>query len=53
MLITQLQERTDKMKLIYAEYNPQTNSIDLTTFYRWKKPCRIYISFFAWLFRIR
>lgn len=25
-------ERTDKMRLIYAEYNPFTNSIDVTTF---------------------
>ena len=25
-------ERTDKMRLIYADYNPQTNSIDVTTF---------------------
>lgn len=27
-----LQERMDKMRLIYAEYNSQTNSIDVTTF---------------------
>lgn len=32
MLLIQLRERTDKMRLIYAEYNPQTNSIDVTTF---------------------
>ena len=32
MLLIQLLERTDKMRLIYAEYNPQTNSIDVTTF---------------------
>lgn len=32
MLFIQLQERTDKMKLICAGYNPQTNSIDVTTF---------------------
>ena len=32
MLLIQLQERTDKMRLIYAEYNPQTNSIDVSTF---------------------
>ena len=32
MLIIYLQERTDKMRLIYAEYNSQTNSIDVTTF---------------------
>jgi hypothetical protein len=32
MLLIQLQERTDKMRLIYAEYNLQTNSIDVTTF---------------------
>lgn len=32
MLLIQLQERTDKMRLIYAEYNPQTNSIDVTIF---------------------
>ncbi len=32
MLLIHLQERMDKMRLIYADYNPQTNSIDLTTF---------------------
>lgn len=32
MLLIHLQERTDKMRLIYAEYNPQTNSIDVATF---------------------
>ena len=32
MLLIQLQERTDKMRLIYAEYISQTNSIDVTTF---------------------
>ena len=32
MLLLQLQERTDKMRLIYAEYISQTNSIDVTTF---------------------
>ena len=32
MLIIHFQERTDKMKLIYADYNPQTNSIDVTIF---------------------
>lgn len=32
MFLIHLQERTDKMRLIYAEYNPQTNSIDVTTF---------------------
>ena len=32
MLLIQLRERTDKMRLIYAEYNPQTNSIDVTIF---------------------
>ncbi len=32
MLLVYLQERTDKMRLIYAEYSPQTNSIDVTTF---------------------
>ena len=32
MLIIHFQERTDKMRLIYADYNPQTNSIDITTF---------------------
>ena len=32
MLLIQLQERTDKMRLIYAEYNPQPNSIDVSTF---------------------
>jgi len=32
MLLIQLQERIDKMRLIYAEYNSQTNSIDVTTF---------------------
>lgn len=32
MLIIHFQERMDKMRLIYAEYNPITNSIDVTTF---------------------
>ena len=32
MLLMQLQERIDKMRLVYAEYNPQANSIDVTTF---------------------
>ena len=32
MLLMQLQERIDKMRLVYAEYNPQANSIDITTF---------------------
>lgn len=32
MLIIHFQERIDKMRLIYADYNPQTNSIDVTTF---------------------
>lgn len=32
MLLIQLQERIDKMRLIYARYNSQTNSIDVTTF---------------------
>lgn len=32
MLIIHFQERTDKMRLIYADYNPLTNSIDVTTF---------------------
>lgn len=32
MLLLQSQERTDKMRLIYAEYISQTNSIDVTTF---------------------
>lgn len=32
MLIIHFQERTDKMGLIYADYSPQTNSIDVTTF---------------------
>ena len=32
MLIIHFQERSDKMRLIYADYNPQTNSIDVTTF---------------------
>ena len=32
MLLIQLQVRADKMRLIYAEYNPQTNSIDVSTF---------------------
>lgn len=32
MLIKHLQERTDKMRLTYADYNPLTNSIDVTTF---------------------
>ena len=32
MLIIHFQERMDKMRLIYAEYNPIANSIDVTTF---------------------
>ena len=36
MLIIHFQERTDKMGLIYADYNPQTNSIDVTTFENFK-----------------
>ena len=32
MLIIHFYERTDKMKLIYADYNPLMNSIDVTTF---------------------
>ena len=32
MLIIHFYERIDKMRLIYADYNPQTNSIDITTF---------------------
>ena len=32
MLIIYFQERTDKMRLIYADYNLQTNSVDVTTF---------------------
>lgn len=32
MLIIHFYERSDKMRLIYADYNPQTNSIDVTTF---------------------
>ena len=32
MLLILLQERTDKMRLICAEYNPQTNSIDVNTY---------------------
>ena len=32
MLIIHFQERMDKMRLIYAEYNPITNSIDGTIF---------------------
>ncbi len=32
MLIIHFYERTDKMRTIYADYNPQTNSIDITTF---------------------
>ena len=32
MFIIYFQERTNKMRLIYADYNPQTNSIDVTTF---------------------
>lgn len=32
MLMIHFQERMDKMRLIYAEYNPITNSIDVTTF---------------------
>ena len=32
MLIIHFYKRTDKMRLIYADYNPQTNSFDITTF---------------------
>ena len=32
MLIIHFDERTDNMRLIYADYNPQMNSIDVTTF---------------------
>ena len=32
MLLIHLQERKNMMRLIYAEYNPQTNSIDVNTF---------------------
>ena len=32
MLIIHFYERTDIMRLIYANYNPQTNSIDVITF---------------------
>ena len=32
MLIIHFQERIDKMRLIYADYNPLTNSIDVTIF---------------------
>ena len=32
MLIIHFQEGIDKMRLICADYNPQTNSIDVTTF---------------------
>ena len=32
MRIIHFYERTDKMRLVYADYNPQTNSIDITTF---------------------
>ena len=32
MLIIHFYERTDKMKLIYADYNPLMNSIDVTAF---------------------
>ena len=32
MLTIHFRERTDKMRLIYADYNPLTNSIDVTTF---------------------
>ena len=32
MLIIHFQERTEKMRLIYTDYNPQTNSIAVTTF---------------------
>ena len=32
VLLILLQERIDKMRLIYAEYNPQTNSIDVNTY---------------------
>ena len=32
MLIIHFYERTEKMRLIYADYNPLTNSIDVNTF---------------------
>ncbi len=32
MLIIHFYVRTDKMRLIYADYNPLTNSIDVTSF---------------------
>ena len=32
MLIIHFYERKDKMRLVYADYNPLTNSIDVTTF---------------------
>ena len=32
MLIIHFYERTGKMRLIYADYNPQMNSVDVTTF---------------------
>lgn len=32
MFLIQLQERTDKMRLIYAEYNMYHNSIDVNTY---------------------
>ena len=32
MLIIHFYERIDEMRLIYADYNPQTNSIDVSTF---------------------
>ena len=32
MLIVHFQERIDKMRLIYADYNSQMNSVDVTTF---------------------
>ena len=32
MLIIHFYERTDKMRFVYSDYNPLTNSIDATTF---------------------
>ena len=32
MLIVHFQESIDKMRLIYADYNSQMNSVDVTTF---------------------
>ena len=46
MLLLQLQARTDKMRLIYAEHNQQTNSIDVTTYSHHKVDSLWWLLFF-------